>query len=480
MVTAALLGGGAVGGLVFARLRQPPLVGYIVAGLALGPSGLALTTHEDREAIERLAELGVLVLLLGLGMHLSLRAFRAIYQLAIAAVTLQVMACCGVTLVLGWWLGWPPSLSVLFGFILSLSSTAVGVKILEDIDELRTDVGRCVIGVLIAQDLAVAPMLIVIQGMAASDGGFNWLLPIKLIAALSIMSAIVWYLSRRQRLHLPFAARIERYPELAPVVALAVCVLASAITGAFDLSAGLGAFLAGLVIGNTAERQIMINGIEPVQSVLMMVFFLSIGLLIDLDYVLANGAIVLTLVTLVFLFNSLVNVAILHGIGVPWRTSLLSGFALAQIGEFSFLLSATAAALGLLDSDAAKLIVAVIAISLVISPLWLDLAHRLHVMREREDDALGDLLARLVNAEARVLRLRSARVAQVAQSLSEEGRQQLGRIFSGDKGQPRDQARDVDALALAGKPADGTPPAARKVKRRRQKRGGHGALRRRR
>ncbi len=144
-------------GIGMERLRQPALVGYILAGVLLGPSALAVV--ESREQIDVLAELGVLMLLFIVGMELSLRSFGRIWRLALMVVTFQVSASVGVMLLMSMAFGWSLGLAVLLGFVIALSSTAVAIKILESIGELRTRAGRIAVGVLIAQDLAVVPMI---------------------------------------------------------------------------------------------------------------------------------------------------------------------------------------------------------------------------------------------------------------------------------------------------------------------------------
>ncbi|MCE3250331.1 MAG: cation/H(+) antiporter, partial [Geminicoccaceae bacterium] len=273
---ALLLIGAVAGGLLLAGLRQPPLVGYIVAGAVFGPSGLGLIT--DRATIDVFAELGVLVLLFVVGTHLSLRAFKNIYRTAVGAAALQILVSVSLMLLLGHLFGWRTERAVLYGFVLALSSTAVGIKILEDIGELRNETGIA---------LAVAALV-----------------------------ALIWYLSRRQRTHLPFRRLWVRHPDLAPI-------------GALELSAGLGAFLAGLYVGNATERAVMVRAMDPVQSLLLMMFFLSVGLLIDLAFVGSNLATVLLLTGFVFLLNSVINVGALRTVGAPWRVAFLAGFALA-------------------------------------------------------------------------------------------------------------------------------------------------------
>ena len=303
---ALLLVGTVVSGLLLAALRQPPLVGYIIAGAIFGPSGLGLIS--DRTVIDTFAALGVLVLLFVVGTHLSLRAFKNIYRTAIGATLIQIVVSVALMLLLAQLFGWQYQRAVFYGFCLALSSTAVGIKILEDIGELRTETGRCAVGVLIAQDLAVVPMLIIIVGLSSEAGVEFGSLLLKLTIAVAALAALIWSLSRRQRVHLPFRGLLVRYADLAPVAALTLCVIGAALSNALELSASLGAFLAGLYVGNTTERALMVRAMEPIQSLLVMMFFLSIGLLLDLKFVSTHLGTVLLLIGFVFLLNSGINV----------------------------------------------------------------------------------------------------------------------------------------------------------------------------
>jgi K+:H+ antiporter len=403
---ALLLVGAVAGGLLLAGLRQPPLVGYIIAGAVLGPSGLGLIT--DRATIEVFAELGVLVLLFVVGTHLSLRAFTNIYKVAIGAAGLQIMVSVAVMLMLAHLLDWQVERAILYGFVLAMSSTAVGINILKDIGELRNEAGRCAVGVLIAQDLAVAPMLIIVVGMSSPGGVSVTSVLLKIALAVVALIALIWFLSRRQHIHLPFRRLWLRYLDLAPIGALALCVIGAALSSALELSAGLGAFLAGLYVGNTTERAVMVRAMDPIQSLLLMMFFLSVGLLVDPAFVWSNLGTVLLLISLVFLLNSVINVLALRAVGVSWRVTVLAGFALAQVGEFAFVLSETGVSRGLIGEEAERVVVAVIALTMIMSPMWLELARRLHELRRIPTERLSNLLSRLARDEARVLRLRSA------------------------------------------------------------------------
>jgi CPA2 family monovalent cation:H+ antiporter-2 len=407
---ALLLFGAIAGGLLLAGLRQPPLVGYIFAGAVLGPSGIGLIT--DRETVNLLAELGVLVLLFVVGMHLSLRAFRNIYKTAVGAIFLQIGISVSLMLLIGPLLDWPRATCVLFGFVMALSSTVVGISMLEDVGELRSEAGRLAVGVLIAQDLAVVPMLIIVSGLASEAGVDLGRLLFELFAAITVLAGLIWLLSRRHRMRLPFRPVLLRYPDLAPLAALTVCVLGAALSSALNLSPFLGAFLAGLYVGNTTERRLMVQATTPIRSLLLMAFFLSIGMLIDPTFVLRNLGAVLTLVGIVFLLNSVINVLALRAVGEQWRTAFIAGFALAQIGEFAFILSAVGLSSGLITEQASRLIVAVIACSLVISPFWLALARRLHTLEGAPGERLASLLAWLYHDEAQQWRQRSRQVAQ--------------------------------------------------------------------
>ena len=362
-------------GVVLTRMKQPAVVGYIVAGVALGPTGLGLV--RDSGVIRDLAELGVLMLLFILGMELSLRAFKTVYRIAVACALLQIVVSLGMSFLFGWLFGWRTPGMLLLGFVTATSSTAVAIKLLEELGELRTHIGRVTVGVLIAQDLAVVPMLLVLTSFGGSEGvGIE--IAVKLLLAVGLLVALVWFLSRRERVRLPLGQYLRGRPDIAPLAALAACFTAATITGALGLSSAYGAFLAGLVIGSSTERKAALLTTLPIQSVLLVVFFLSIGLLIDLAFIWNHLGAVLTFLLVVTLLKTVTNVAILRLLRQPRETALLSGIVLGQVGEFAFVLASAAADRRMIDDDGYRFIIAVIALSLVTSPLWLVTARRLH------------------------------------------------------------------------------------------------------
>ena len=379
-------------GIALERLRQPALVGYILAGVALGPVGLGLV---DEESVSNLAELGVLLLLFVVGMELSLRAFRRLWRLFLTVTLFQVLGSTGVMIAATDWAGLPVKMGLFLGFAVALSSTAVAVKILEDLGELRSRIGRITVGVLIAQDLAVVPMMLVLSALAGEH--FDWMALPKILFSVLFLVFLILFLSRGRKVSLPLAQVVGNHRDLTPLAALAFCLGAATISGLAGLSAAYGAFLAGLIIGNSHQRQAMLQVIEPFQSVMMMVFFLSIGLLIDLHYLWNNLGIVLLLLIMVAVFKTVLNVGILRLLGEPWARAFLVGVLIAQIGEFSFLLTVVGVKSGLISAEDRRLIVSVTALSLALSPLWVFTARRLRYLAE-DGITSGRQILRLVYA----------------------------------------------------------------------------------
>ncbi len=402
-------------GALFSRLRQPPLVGYILAGILLGPTALGVV--EDREQIALLAELGVLVLLFIIGLELSLRAFKLVWRQSLGTVALQVVATLIIALVVKLILGWTMWQAVLVGFVLALSSTAVAIKILEDIGELRTEVGRVAVGVLIAQDLAVVPMMLVVASMGETEVSVTGAV-VAIAAAVGILSGVIVVLGRRRRFRLPFLDTIEGDVDLTTMAALGLCFAAASASGLLGLSPAYGAFLAGLIVGNTADRAKMIRATQPIQAVLIMVFFVSIGLLIDIGFIWNNLLLVLLLVLIVTLVKTALNIAIIRFFGAEWRVAFLSGTVMGQIGEFSFVLVAAGLTVGLLGDAENRLLVSLIALSLAVSPLWLITARRLEAIRWRQRMNPRFVLRRLYGREIDTLGRVAAPAAALRSRLS--------------------------------------------------------------
>jgi CPA2 family monovalent cation:H+ antiporter-2 len=418
-------------GLTMQRFKQPAVLGYILAGVILGPSGLGLVG--SRTAVSFLAELGVLMLLFVIGMEMSLRGIREVWRIALITTVLQISVGLGAMLGLGQILGWPLPLALLLGFVVALSSTAVAIKMLEEIGELRTRVGQITVGVLVAQDLAVVPMMLIIGSFRpGTELGLEAL--VQIVLSVVFLGLLIAYLSRRRRLRLPFAKTVGRSIDLTPLAGLAFCFGAAALSGLLGLSAAYGAFLAGLVIGNSTSRRIMIHTMAPIQSVLIMVFFLSIGLLLDLDYLVENLWSILVIVTFVAVFKTALNIFAIRLLGETWPRAFLSGALLAQLGEFSFILAALGISVGAVSPDHYRLIVAVTVLSLIGSPFWLEVSRRLHRIvlmgvtswRETVRLAVGGAPSKLFrstrHAEDSMVRMASSATAWVGDIMPRGGR----------------------------------------------------------
>ena len=224
---------------------------------------------------------------------------------AVFSTGLQILVSLVAMLFLGYALGWPMTHVLLFAFVLALSSTAVAVKMMEDVGALRQRTGRIAVGVLIAQDLAVAPMMIVLAGLAGD--AFNAFVLVEIVIAVFFLIVLIRYLARDRKINLPFAKLALGKLDLRPVTALAWCFAVAAVAGMIGISAVFGAFLAGLVVGSSHQRHELFEAAKPIESILLMTFFLSIGLLIDLQYLWENIGIVLLLWAFVTIFKTALN-----------------------------------------------------------------------------------------------------------------------------------------------------------------------------
>ncbi|CAO5678544.1 MAG: Iron transporter MagA [Holosporales bacterium] len=356
-----------IGGLVLARFRQPPILGYILAGVVLGPSGLRLI--DSRSEVEILAQLGVLLLLFVVGMELNLRTFKKVWLITTICTLLQML----LSLLICWgasrFFGWSGGMTLLLGFIITLSSTAVVVKTLERIDQHKTEMGQITIGILIAQDLALIPMMLLLQTQTSQkfDG---WLL-VKLFLSLCVTIWLINYLSQRRRIRLPLTQMIAGDKELTPIASLTFCFAAAAFSGLFDLSTEYGAFLAGLVLGNTHERNVLIDSTKPIQTILLMIFFLSIGLLMDLQFIFENLSLVLKSLFGITVFKIALNLGILLLLRQSFTQAFMISTLLAQLGEFSFLLSNIGVEKKLITNFENRILVSVTVLSLALSPFWI-------------------------------------------------------------------------------------------------------------
>ncbi len=414
-------------GMAMHRFKQPPILGYILAGAILGPTGLGIV--ESREFIQMLAELGVLMLLFLIGMELSLRAVREVWKVALATTALQIAVGLVAMSALGAVFDWPLPMTILLGFVVAISSTAVAIKMLEEIGELRSKTGQITVAILVAQDLAVVPMMLIVSSLAAGGEGIGAEVVIKMALSVGFLALLILYLLRRERLVLPFAKAVGKSRDLAPLAGLGFCFGAAALSGLLGLSAAYGAFLAGLVIGNSTSRRVMIHHTAPVQAILMMVFFLSIGLLIDFAFILDNLLTVLLIVAFVAVLKTGLNIVFIRLLGQPWPRAFLSGVVLAQLGEFSFVLAALALSVGTISDEAHRLIVAVTVLSLMTSPVWLESARRLQRIALLGITSGREILRLTLGREAAVLARSTARAEDMMVEMAGSTTRWIGDIM---------------------------------------------------
>lgn len=387
-------------GIVFLRVRQPAMMGFIIAGIVIGPSGLKIVGQT--ESVRTIAELGVLLLLFVVGLEISLRSLRKILGVVFLCAALQSAAALAITAGLGWLLGWPVQQTVLVGFVLSLSSTAVGINLLHNIGELHHRAGRITMGVLVAQDLLMIPMLITV-GFMGREENLSPAVLLEIGGAILFLFLLVFFLSRREKLRIPFTEEIGRDRDAGPVAAVAFCLVLAALSSLLGLSASYGAFIAGLVLGASTLRARVLHVATPVQSILMTVFFLSIGLMVDIWTVLTYLPVVLILLLAVLAVKTIVNIIVLRLLKITPREAVIASVTMAQVGEFSFVVAAAGLAAGAISDSGHQIALAVIALSLIASPLWMLTARRVVDRRATAARSVLELLDEVFEPELAAL-----------------------------------------------------------------------------
>lgn len=365
---------------VLKLLRQPHLVGYILAGLLIGPSVLGVIS--DVDLIEHLGAIGVTLLMFFIGLEVSPHKLVRGWRIAVFGTLLQVVVSIACTWSIGAWLGWPIGRIILLGFVISLSSTAVVLKLLHDRGELDSKAAENVLLILIAQDLAVVPMIIVVSLLAGDSLDTGQLLR-QMIGGVVIIGITVFVVTRRY-IRLPFAKQFREDHELQVLAALLACFGLAFVSGSLGLSSALGAFVAGMIIASARETDWARRTLEPLRVIFVGLLFVSMGMQIDLEFVSAAWQEVILLVIGVLLTNTFINAFVLKLLGDTWRTSLYSGALLAQIGEFSFVLAAVGLQVGLIQGYSYQMTIAVIALSLLLSPAWIMVSRRL-LMKQTVD-----------------------------------------------------------------------------------------------
>ncbi len=363
----------ACGGLLAALFRQPVLLGYLIGGMVVGPTGLGLI--KELIQVETLAQFGVAFLLFALGVEFSFAELKKVKAIALGGGGLQItltiivtVLVCGLT---GAW-GTLPAKGVFLGGILSLSSTAVVLKCLMERNETETPHGQVMLGILVVQDLALGLMLAVLPalhqpGESIAIAVLTALLRIGLFAAGAVIAG-KWLIPPLLRL----LARTESR-ELFLLGVVALCLGIALLTEYLGLSIEMGAFVAGLMISEVEYADQTLTYVEPLRDIFASLFFASIGMLIDPVFLWHNLEVILGLVALVFIGKFLIITPLVKLFRYPLKTALIAGFGLAQIGEFSFVLASEGQALGLVSRHVYLLTLGTTAVTLVLTPFVLRL-----------------------------------------------------------------------------------------------------------
>lgn len=360
-------------GVVFlsARVRIPPIVGLILTGILIGPSGLGLV--EEVEEVEALAEIGVVLLLFIIGLELSLGQLKDMGRAFLFGGLTQALLTTLATAAVAAYGGIPWSEAIFIGWVVSLSSTAVVLKLYGQRREMSTPQGRAVLGILLFQDLLIVPMIVLTPVIAGTEQASPLALLLRFggaLAAVALVAVIARFVAPRL-LHLLVAVRSR---ELFILTSLLACLGLSYFTYSLGFSLALGAFLAGILISETEYSHQVIADVAPFRDVFASLFFVSIGMLVDLDFALDNGPLLLAMAAGVVLLKALFAGAAVKVVGYPVRIALVGGLGLAQIGEFSFVLMDVGRSNGLLAGNIYQLLLGTAVLTLLLTPAFVTFA----------------------------------------------------------------------------------------------------------
>jgi len=377
-----------VGGLIAARMHLPLVVGYLVAGIAVGPFTPGFVA--DVNLAPQLAEVGVILLMFGVGTHLSVRDLWAVRAIAVPGAVAQIAVAVALGVGVAWSWGWSVGAGLVFGLALSVASTVVLLRVLDARGRLASDDGRIAVGWLIVEDLVMVLTLVLLPALAGPLGGQEsagtptvasgdlWrALGVTLgkVAAFAALMLVVgtrvfpWLLKRVE-------STGSRELFTLAVIALALGV-AFGSAELFGVSFALGAFFAGVVINESDLSHRAATDLQPLQDAFAVLFFVAVGMLFDPATLRTQPLQVLMVLVIIVVGKSVAAYGIVRALGYPPGTALTVSGALAQIGEFSFILAGLGLSLGLLPPDGHNLILAGALLSITINPLVFHLASRL-------------------------------------------------------------------------------------------------------
>ena len=347
------------------RFKVPTIVGFLLTGIAIGPHGLALIGQP--ESVSELAEIGVVLLLFAIGLELSLSRIIKLGRLVVVGGGLQMVGTIAVIATVAALASVPTNQAVFFGILGALSSTAIVLKVYNDRGELDTPQGRVVIAILLFQDLCVVPLMIFVPLLAGGDAVAKQPPALQIAISLVVTTALVLV----GRLAVPKV--LERVAALRNREIFTLCIVviglgAAYVTASFGLSLALGAFIAGLVISESEYGVQALSDILPFRDTFSGIFFTSIGMLLDIGYVAAHPVLVVGATGALVVLKAATATGAVRLLRRSFRVSLVSAFALAQVGEFSFILAAVAEPLGLFTESTYQLFLGTSVLSMLATP----------------------------------------------------------------------------------------------------------------
>jgi CPA2 family monovalent cation:H+ antiporter-2 len=365
-----------LGGLAARRLGMPSIVGYLLAGVVVGPFTPGLAA--DADLAQELAELGVILLMFGVGLHFSLRDLVAVRAIAVPGAIGQIAVASVLGTILGLALGWPATAAIVLGLAVSVASTVVLIHALIDRGELLATQGRIAVGWLIVEDIFTVAVLVLLPSLAALGGasGAGQAGPLQalvevilaLVRAGCFVLLIVVVGTRVLPPTLAYVARLrdhEIFTLAAVAIALGIAYLSSSV---FGVSLALGAFLAGAVVNESDTSNQVDADARPLREVFSVLFFVSVGMLFDPGYAVANVPAVVAVLLVIVVAKALAAFVIVVLLGGLPRVGLTVAAGLAQIGEFSFILVTSASVLGLFPDDGLQLVVSAALVSITLNP----------------------------------------------------------------------------------------------------------------
>jgi CPA2 family monovalent cation:H+ antiporter-2 len=354
------------------KLRLSPIIGFLVTGMVIGPSGLGLVGQHE---VELFAEIGVVLLLFTVGLEFSLAQMRARWRPFLIGGGLQVLLTIAVTMGVAAATGLPVRAGIFLGFLAALSSTAIVLKAYADRRELQTPQGGLVTAILLFQDVSLAPMIVLVPLLAGTTAASAGAVVGRVLAGTLLvgLSFVLARLVVPRLLHWIVRTRVR---EVFVLGALGACLGLGMLTERLGFSMALGAFLAGLVLSETEYRHQVAAEVLPLRDLLNGLFFISLGMLLRFDVVREHWLIVLGIAALLVVGKTFVTAAVVAFLGYPGRIALLTGWSLAQVGEFSFVLGGVGLAAGVLDTTLYQAFIAASICTMLVAPLWIDLAPR--------------------------------------------------------------------------------------------------------